>query len=96
MLEAVDRRTPVGRRDYAILLLLVTYGLRAREVANLTLDDFDWKRERLHVRERKADHIAVYPLSPVVGEAVVAYFSMGAPKLLIVICFSATLRRIGR
>jgi integrase len=47
MLEAVDRRTVRGRRDYAILLLLVTYGLRAHEVAKLTLDDIDWKRERL-------------------------------------------------
>ena len=73
MLEAVDRRTSVGRRDYAILLLLVTYGLRAREVANLTLDDIDWRRERLHVRERKADHVTIYPLSPVVGEAILQY-----------------------
>jgi integrase/recombinase XerD len=37
MLETVDRRTPRGKRDYAILLLLVTYGLRAREVAAITL-----------------------------------------------------------
>jgi integrase/recombinase XerD len=81
MLEVVERRTPVGRRDYAILLLLVTYGLRAREVANLTLDDIDWKRERLHVRERKADHVAVYPLSPVVGEAILAYLQNGRPKI---------------
>ena len=36
-----------------MLLLMVTYGLRAREVAALTLDDLDWKRDRLHVRERK-------------------------------------------
>jgi len=80
MLEVVDRRAPVGRRDYAILLLLVTYGLRACEVANLTLDDLDWKRERLHVRERKADHVAVYPLSPVVGEAILAYLQKGRPE----------------
>jgi hypothetical protein len=80
MLEAVDRRTPVGRRDYATLLLLVTYGLRAREIANLTLDDIDWKRERLHVRERKADHVAVYPLSPVVGEAILEYLRQGRPQ----------------
>jgi integrase/recombinase XerD len=44
MLESVDRRTVRGRRDYAMLLLLVTYGLRAHEVAKLTLDDVDWKR----------------------------------------------------
>ena len=80
MLEVVDRRTPVGRRDYAILLLLVTYGLRAREVACLTVDDIDWKRERLHVRERKADHSAVYPLSPVVGDAIVEYLKQGRPQ----------------
>jgi integrase len=42
MLETIDRRTVVGRRDYAMLLLLVTYGLRAREVAALALDDLDW------------------------------------------------------
>jgi len=80
MLEAVDPRTPVGRRDYAILLLLITYGLRAREIALLTLDDVDWKHERLHVRERKADHIAVYPLSPLVGEAIIAYLKGGRPQ----------------
>ena len=39
--------SPCGKRDYAILMLLVTYGLRGREVAALTLDDIDWKRERL-------------------------------------------------
>ena len=56
MLEGVDRRGAVGKRDFAILLLLVTYGLRAREVAALTLDDIDWERERLLVPERKAGH----------------------------------------
>lgn len=80
MLEAVDRRTPIGKRDYAILLLLVTYGLRAREVAALTLDDIDWKRDRLHVPERKAGHSTVYPLSPVVGEAILDYLQHGRPK----------------
>jgi integrase/recombinase XerD len=54
VLAGVDRRTPCGKRDYAILLLLVVYGLRGREVAALTLDDIDWRRERLAVPERKA------------------------------------------
>ncbi|HXQ46736.1 MAG TPA: site-specific integrase, partial [Caulobacteraceae bacterium] len=43
MLDGVDRRSAVGRRDYALLLLLVSYGLRAREVAAMRLDDIDWK-----------------------------------------------------
>ena len=80
MLEAVDRRAPVGRRDYAILLLLVTYGLRAREVAALRLDDIDWKRERLLVPERKADHSTAYPLSSIVGEAILDYLRHGRPE----------------
>ncbi len=79
MLDAVDQRTAVGKRDYAILLLLVTYGLRACEVAALTLDDIDWERERLLVPERKAGHCTAYPLSAVVGEAVLSYLKVGRP-----------------
>lgn len=79
VLAAVDRRTPQGKRDYAILLLLVTYGLRAREVAALTLDDLDWRRERLRIPERKAGHATAFPLAPVVGEALVAYLQAGRP-----------------
>lgn len=80
MLEAVDRRTPMGRRDYAILLLMVTYGLRSREVTALTLDDIDWKRERLRVPERKAGHSTAYPLSPIVGKAILDYLQQGRPQ----------------
>jgi integrase len=80
MLEAVDRRSAVGKRDYAILLLLITYGLRAREVAALTLDDIDWDRERLLVPERKAGHCTAYPLSTVVGEAVLDYLQHARPE----------------
>jgi len=81
MLDQVERRTVVGRRDYAMLLLMVTYGLRAREVAALTLDDLDWKRDRLHVRERKADHTTAYPLAPVIGEAIIDYLKNGRPNV---------------
>src|SRR5439155_16496623 len=80
MLEKVDRRNPVGKRDYAILLLLVTYGLRAREVAALSLDDIDWKRDRLHIRGRKAGHSTAYPLAATVGEAILDYLRLGRPQ----------------
>jgi integrase/recombinase XerD len=79
MLASVDRRTAVGRRDYAVLLLLITYGLRAHEVARLTLDDIDWKRERLLVPERKAGHHTAYPLSTLVGQAILEYLQKGRP-----------------
>jgi site-specific recombinase XerD len=80
VLAGVERRTGAGRRDYAILLLLVTYGLRGREIAALTLDDIDWKRERLAVPERKAGHSTAFPLSSVVGEAILDYLRRGRPK----------------
>ena len=80
MLEVVDRRAAQGRRDYAILLLLVTYGLRAHEVANLTLDDIEWKHERLHIPDRKAGHSTAYPLASVVAEALIDYLKHGRPE----------------
>lgn len=80
LLETVDRRTPTGKRDYAILLLLVTYGLRAREVSKLTLDDIDWKRERLYILGRKAGQSTAYPLSMMVAEAIIDYIKRGRPE----------------
>ena len=80
VLAGVDRRTPCGKRDWAILMLLVTYGLRSREVAALTLDDIDWRRERLAVPERKAGHSTAFPLSASVGEALVDYLRHGRPQ----------------
>ena len=80
VLAGVDRRSPAGKRDYAILLLLVSYGLRGREVAALTLDDIDWKRERLAVPERKAGHSTAFPLSATVGEAIIDYLRHGRPQ----------------
>ena len=80
MLQSVDRRNAIGRRDYAVLLLLTTYGLRGREVAALTLDDIDWKHNRLHVGGRKADHSTAYPLTATVGEAILDYLRNGRPE----------------
>lgn len=79
MLDGVDRQTVLGRRDYAMLLLLVTYGLRAREVAALTLDDLDWRHDRLRIPARKAGHSTAYPLSPHVGGAILEYLKAGRP-----------------
>jgi len=80
MLEQVDRRTACGRRDYAILLLLVAYGLRGHEIAKLTLDDIDWEHERLGIPERKAGNSTAYPLAGVVAEALIDYLKQGRPE----------------
>jgi site-specific recombinase XerD len=72
LLGACDRSTASGRRDYAVLLLLARLGLRANEVAQMTLDDIDWKAGELivHGKGRRHDRL---PLPIDVGNAVVDY-----------------------
>ena len=65
--------SPVGLRDYAILTLLATYGLRAAEIVRLCLDDIDWRRDVLRVRHSKTGTYSELPLLPEPGEAVLRY-----------------------
>jgi integrase len=81
VLEVVDRRAPLGKRDYAILLLLISYGLRAREISALQLEDIDWRQEQLHVSGRKGGHSTIYPLSATVGEAIIEYLRFARPQI---------------
>ena len=72
LLASCDRRRTVGRRDYAILLLLVRLGLRAGEVAAMQLEDLDWRRGELVVRGKR-DRLDRLPLPVDVGQALVSY-----------------------
>jgi site-specific recombinase XerD len=72
MLASCDRRTLVGKRDYAIVLLLARLGLRQCEVCALTLDDFDWQRGVLTVHG-KGKKTAELPVPHDVGHAISAY-----------------------
>ena len=78
LLASIDRHTALGRRDYAVLLLLARLGLRASEVAFLELDDIDWKTGRLAVRSKGAQRLEL-PLPTEVGKAIVAYLRHGRP-----------------
>jgi site-specific recombinase XerD len=66
-----DRRTEVGVRDYAVLVLLARLGLRACEVAALQLEDIEWTRGELEVRGKGS--VGRLPMPSDVGEALVAY-----------------------
>jgi integrase len=54
VLDGCDRATAMGRRDYAILMMLAKLGMRADEVTTLTLDDFDWKAGEMLIRPPRA------------------------------------------
>jgi site-specific recombinase XerD len=77
-LDGCGRATAMGRRDYAILMMLAKLGMRASEVATLTLDDIDWASGEMLIRA-KGRRRARLPIPPDVGAAVVAYLRDGRP-----------------
>jgi len=78
LLDSCDRSTSIGLRDRAILTVLARLGLRAGEVAALSLEDFDWRAGELVVRG-KGPRSERLPLPHDVGEAVVGYLRDGRP-----------------
>ncbi len=76
LLSSIDCRSDIGKRDYAILTLLASYGLRAREIAALCLDDLDWGHSQISIPMRKGGHSTRYPLSPTAGNALIAYLQI--------------------
>lgn len=80
LLATTEGGRAVDVRDRAILMLIVTYGLRAGEVGGLQLDDLDWEREVLRVRCRKPGRTLVHPLSRGVGHAVTRYLREVRPR----------------
>jgi site-specific recombinase XerD len=85
----------VDIRDRAILLLFAVYGLRAVEVANLRLEDIDWEHDRLTVRRSKPGRSQVYPLVPVVGQAIIRYLKEARPRCAFRELFLKTVAPVG-
>jgi integrase/recombinase XerD len=79
LLTSIDRRTAIGCRDYAILLLLARLGLRSGEVASLELGDIDWNAGKLSVRGKTGQRSEL-PLTSELGKAVAAYLRYGRPQ----------------
>lgn len=79
LLSSCDRATSAGSRDYAIVLMLSRLGLRAGEVAGVTLDDIDWRLGEIVIRGKRS-RIDRLPLPAEVGEALAEYLSRGRPR----------------
>ncbi len=79
LLASCDRRTAIGRRDYALLITLLRLGLRRSEVARLQLDDVDWRSGEVVIRGKaaRADRL---PLPAEVGDAIANYLRRGRPN----------------
>lgn len=79
LLNSINRTTPLGRRDYAVLLVLAKLGLRASETAFLELDDINWKAGQLSIRGKGGQRCDL-PLPAEVGKAIAAYLRNGRPQ----------------
>lgn len=78
LLQSCDRRSALGRRDYALIITLLRLGLRRSEVATLRLDDIDWRASELTVVGKGARQDRL-PLPAEVGEAIASYLRRGRP-----------------
>jgi integrase/recombinase XerD len=78
LVTSIDRHTAMGRRDYAVILLLARLGLRSGEVVSLELDDIDWTAGRLSVRGKRGQRSEM-PIPTDVGQAIAAYLRHGRP-----------------
>jgi integrase/recombinase XerD len=94
LLASCDRRTRVGRRDYAVLIVLSRLGLRAGEVAALRLADIDWRAGELSVRGKGSRHERL-PLPSDVGDALAGWLSRGRPRCECVFVFTRAVAPLG-
>jgi integrase len=78
LLKSCDRRSSLGRRDYAVIVTLLRLGLRRAEVAGLRLDDIGWRAGEMVVRGKGARQDRL-PLPAEVGEAIACYLRRGRP-----------------
>ncbi len=79
LLETPDRSTPLGRRDYAVIQMLLAYGVRVGQLCSLSLDDIDWRGSRIRFPAAKGGPSVEVPLLRPVGEALVKHLRGGRP-----------------
>ena len=99
LLATTEGDRPADKRDRAILMLLIVYGLRAGEVRGLQLDDLDWDNETLRVYRPKTGRTDLYPLSQAVGQAIVRYLlevRPPRPERALFLTLAAPIRPLGR
>jgi integrase/recombinase XerD len=81
LFAAIDRDSPKGKRDYAIILLACYLGIRCTDIRNLKIEDFRWKEKNLIFTQSKTRAVQTLPLTSEVGWAVIDYLKYGRPKI---------------
>jgi integrase/recombinase XerD len=81
LIAAIDRGSPKGKRDYAIILLACCLGMRCTDIKNLKVENFRWEEKKLVFIQSKTRTSISLPLTPEVGWAVIEYLKYGRPKI---------------
>lgn len=81
LIAAIDRGSPKGKRDYAIILLACCLGLRTSDIKKLKRENFYWEEKKLFIIQSKTREPLSLPLTPEVGWAVIDYLQYGRPKI---------------
>lgn len=79
LLDKIDRRSPRGKRDYALLLLAARLGLRSTDIKNLTLDQIDWASQTISFDQSKSGMLVQLPLTDEIGSALIDYLKHVRP-----------------
>lgn len=79
LLNSIDRGNPLGKRDYAVITMAATLGMRDSDIVDLTFQNLDWERNTISFHQRKTGKNVVLPLLSVVGEAIIDYLRNGRP-----------------
>jgi integrase len=80
MLAAIDRNNPIGKRDYAMILIACVLGLRIGDIKNLRFNNFNWETKKLSIIQHKTHKPLTLPLPDAVGWAVIDYIKSGRPR----------------
>lgn len=80
LLTAIDRSSPKGKRDYAMVLITARLGLRATDVCNLTFGNIQWENNRILLNQQKTQITLELPLLSEIGEAIIDYLKYGRPN----------------
>lgn len=80
ILSVIDRGNPIGKRDYAILMLVTHLGLRDSDVQNLKFENLHWREQCIRLTQTKTGRSLELPLTAEIGEAIIDYLKYGRPK----------------
>lgn len=81
LIAVIDRGSPKGKRDYAIILLACCLGIRCTDIKNLRIQNFRWEEKKIVFTQSKTRETLSLPLTPEVGWAVIDYLKYGRPKI---------------